>query len=109
MPNNHVSHLLNKLEQHSTEQTQLVECNFSISQEDQVKVEALAELFHLPADKLVADLLHTVLLEMEEKMPYRPGTKVIRVEEGDPIYEDIGPMPRYIAIKSRLNKTPKCA
>ncbi len=109
MPNNHVSHLLNKLEQHSTEQTQLVECNFAISQEDQVKVEALAELFHLPADQLVADLLHTVLLEMEEKMPYRAGTKVIRVEEGDPIYEDIGPMPRYIAIKSRLNKAPKCA
>ncbi|WP_019619945.1 hypothetical protein [Amphritea japonica] len=109
MPNNHVSHLLNKLEEHSTEQTQLVDCNFSISKEDQIKVEAMAELFQLPADKLVADLLHTVLLEMEEKMPYRAGSNVIRVEEGDPIYEDVGPMPRYMAIKNRLNKSTKCA
>ena len=52
--------------------------------------------------QLAAELLHTVLLEVEEKMPYKPGTKIIRMEEGDPVYEDIGPMPRYIAIKHRL-------
>ncbi|MBU2967459.1 hypothetical protein Q4508_06895 [Amphritea sp. 2_MG-2023] len=109
MPNNHVAHLLNTLEEQSTEKRKLVDCNFAINEEDKLKVQALAELFHLSEEELVAELLHTVLLDVEEKMPYRAGTKIIRVEEGDPVYEDIGPMPRYMAIKSRLSKTTKCA
>ncbi|WP_296061006.1 hypothetical protein [uncultured Amphritea sp.] len=109
MPNNHVTHLLKKLEEQSTEKSKLVDCNFAIGEEDKYKVEALAELFHISEEELVADLLHAALLEIEEKMPYRAGTKVIRVEEGDPVYEDIGPMPRYMAIKSRLSKITRCA
>ena len=109
MPNNHLSQLLSKLEEQSTEKCKLVDCRFAISEEDKVKVQALAEMFQLPEEELVADLLHASLLEMEEKMPYRAGTKVIRVEEGDPVYEDVGPMPRYMAIKNRLTQTTKCA
>ena len=109
MPNNHVTKLLRELEQQATERSTQVNCNFTISAEDLIKVQALAEMYQLPSDELVADLLHTVLLEIEEKMPYRAGTKVIRMEEGDPVYEDIGPMPRYMAIKNRLSKTTKIA
>ncbi|WP_299198722.1 hypothetical protein [uncultured Amphritea sp.] len=109
MPNNHMALLLKKLEEQSTEKCKLVECNFAITEEDQSKVQALAELFHMSEEELVADLLHSALLEIEERMPYREGPKVIRVEEGDPVYEDIGPMPRYMAIKNRLSQTTKCA
>ncbi|MDO6564100.1 hypothetical protein Q4488_11965 [Amphritea sp. 1_MG-2023] len=109
MPNNHVAHLLNTLEEQSIEKSQLIDCNVAIKKEDKLKVQALAELFHLSDEELVAQLLHTVLLDIEEKMPYRAGNKIIRVEEGDPVYEDIGPMPRYMAIKNRLNQATKCA
>lgn len=104
MPNNHVATLLNTLEEQSTEKRKKVDCHFAINEDDKLKVQALAELFHLSEETLVADLLHTVLLEIEEKMPYRAGTQIIRMEEGDPVYEDVGPMPRYIAIKKRLNQ-----
>ena len=109
MPNNHVARLLTELEQQATQRSKLVDCSFTISEEDLIKVQALGELFNMEESELVADLLHTVLLEMEEKMPYRPGTKVIRIEEGDPVYEDIGLMPRYMAIKNRLSKSTKIA
>ncbi|MCV6611347.1 MAG: hypothetical protein OIF55_11300 [Amphritea sp.] len=109
MPNNHVAQLLNELEQQATAKSKQVEYTFAVSQEDLIKIQALAELYQMSPDKLAAELLHTVLLEVEEKMPYKPGTKVIRMEEGDPVYEDVGPMPRYIAIKHRLSNNTKCA
>lgn len=109
MPTSHVSHLLEKLEQQSTLLSKQVDCCFPISEDDLLKLEALAEVYNLSKESLVTTLLHTVLIEVEEKMPYRAGSKVIRMEEGDPIYEDIGPMPRYLAIKKRLQTTVKCA
>ena len=109
MPNNHISHLLQDLEHQATIRGKQMECNFTLNEEDLIKVEALAELYKLPKEELVATLLHTVLLEIEQKMPYKAGTKVIRIEEGDPIYEDIGPMPRYLAIQNRLQSGIKCA
>ena len=109
MPTNHVSHLLEELEQKATLRSKQVDCSFPVSEEDLIRIEALAEVYNLPRESLVATLLHTVLTEVEEKMPYREGTRVIRMEEGDPIYEDIGPTPRYLAIKNRLQSGTKCA
>lgn len=109
MPNNHVSHLLEELEQQAITRSKQVDFNCTLKEEDLIKVEALSELYNIPTEELVATLLHTVLLEIEQKMPYKPGKNVIRIEEGDPIYEDVGPMPRYMAIKNRLQAGTKCA
>lgn len=109
MPNNHVAQLLNELEQQVAARSQQETVSIAINQDDLIKVQALAEMYQLPADQLAAQLLHTVLLELEEKMPYKPGSKIIRMEEGDPIYEDVGPMPRYMAIKHRLSNKTRCA
>ena len=46
--------------------------------------------------------MHQALNTLEEQMPYIAGDKVIRVEEGEEVYEDVGPMPRYLAAKRSL-------
>ena len=72
---------------------------------DKVKLEALAALYRLPVDEVARELLNRALLSIEAEMPYIPGPKVIRVEEdGDEVYEDIGPMPRYLELQNRLRK-----
>lgn len=50
-------------------------------------------------DYIAADLLHEALAEMEATFPYIPGSRVLREDEcGDPVYEDIGPTPRFLAL-----------
>lgn len=39
------------------------------------------------------------LEELEASLPYVKGSKVVAVDEqGDPLYEDIGPTPRFLAL-----------
>ena len=39
---------------------------------------------------------------IETSLPYQKGTKVIATDEqGDPIYEDIGPTPRFLALSRK--------
>ncbi len=83
---------------------QRISCQLDIPQNDLRKLEALAETFQLERNEVVASLLHLAILEIEEKMPYIPGTRVIRIEEGEEIYEDLGPMPRYLAAQQKLRK-----
>jgi len=41
-------------------------------------------------------LLSTALDELEEALPYVPGTKIVAEDEfGDPIYEDVGVTPLF--------------
>ncbi|MGE8419918.1 MAG: pilin assembly protein, partial [Pseudomonas sp.] len=40
--------------------------------------------------------------ELEASFPYIQGQQVIATdEEGDPLYEDIGPTPRFLALSRR--------
>jgi len=42
------------------------------------------------------------LEELEASFPYVKGQQVIATdEEGDPLYEDIGPTPRFLALSRR--------
>ncbi|MFC6669416.1 hypothetical protein [Marinobacterium aestuariivivens] len=109
MPTSHVSRLLEALESKARQQESLTELNVTIAREDQIRLEALASAFGLTREEVCSSLLHSILLEVEEKMPYRPGSKVIRIEDGDPIYEDVGPMPRYLEAKRKLEKDRDCA
>jgi hypothetical protein len=50
-------------------------------------------------EEILTDLLHTALEELIEAMPYVAGEKVIREDDhGDPVYEDQGPMPRFLEL-----------
>ena len=104
MANLHVSRLLEELETKAHHKSRLSEVSFPISDDDLIRLQALADVFDMEQSELITALLHTVLQEVEASMPYRQGSKVIRVEDGDPVYEDVGPTPRYLAAKRKLEK-----
>jgi hypothetical protein len=68
--------------------------------EEASKVKALAELYpRRNIEELITDLLSSALSEVERTLPYIRGNAVVsRDELGDPLYEDVGPTPRYRAL-----------
>lgn len=71
--------------------------------EDAAKIEALAEMYpKKTAEAFITDLLTAALAELETGMPYIKGDKVIAEDElGDPLYEDAGPTPRFLALSQK--------
>lgn len=61
------------------------------------RIAALADMFPgLGAEQIITDLLRAALDELEQGFPYLPGGRVIAEDEqGDPVYEDAGPSPRF--------------
>ena len=75
--------------------------------DDASRLHALAELFPgQPIEALIADLLRAALDEIAAAMPYERGPKVIsRDDHGDPVYEDIGLTPRFVALTRQFKKS----
>ena len=65
--------------------------------EEASKLQALAELYPLRSiEEIITDLLRASLAEVERTLPYVRGKAVVSHDElGDPLYEDVGPTPRY--------------
>jgi len=91
------SKLLTEWEQRSADQADLIPTNIWLHESDHIKLLALSKLYQLSPNELACSLLQQALETLEAEMPYIPGDKVIRIEEGDEIFEDIGPTPRYLA------------
>jgi hypothetical protein len=74
--------------------------------DDAARLHALADLYPgVTMEQLITDLLSSGLQELEGALPYEPGTKVIsRDEQGDPIYEDIGPTPKYLTLTRKYRE-----
>jgi len=68
--------------------------------EDAARLQALADMFPRRAiEGLLTDLLSAALNDIESGFPYVRGSRVVaQDEEGDPLYEDVGPTPRYLAL-----------
>jgi hypothetical protein len=68
--------------------------------DDAARLAALAEMFPgRTREQLITELLGAALKEIVAAMPYVPGTRVISTDEqGDPVYEDTGPTPRFMAL-----------
>lgn len=68
--------------------------------EDAARIEALAELYpRRSREQIIADLLLAALDEVVARFPYVQGERMIaRDEEGDPVFEDIGRTPQYLAL-----------
>jgi len=64
---------------------------------DAARIAALAEIYpRLNEQQIITDLLSAALDEVAASLPYIQGDKVIREDDyGDPIYEDVGPTPRF--------------
>ncbi|HYW03879.1 MAG TPA: type 1 pili tip component [Gammaproteobacteria bacterium] len=63
---------------------------------DAARIAALAEMYPLRTEsQIITDLISSALDELESALPYVEGTRVVAEdEEGDPVYEDIGPSRR---------------
>lgn len=71
--------------------------------EDAAKLHALAEMYpRRTLEELTTDLLTAALHELESGLPYVGGNQIVaRDEEGDPMYEDVGPTPRFLALAQK--------
>ena len=74
--------------------------------DDAARLHALAELFPgRTTEQLITDLLGAALHEVAAAMPYVPGKKVIsNDEQGDPVFEDTGPTPRFAELTRQYKK-----
>lgn len=105
MSNRRFSEVLNKWEEKRQQDRQLVSTPVHLTQTDLAKLEALADVYEQPLEAVMADLMHTALLEVESSIPYVPGSRIIRVEDGDPCYEDEGKMPDYLEARQRIARS----
>ena len=73
--------------------------------DDAAQLAALAEMFPgRSAEQLISELLSVGLKELAAAMPYVAGRRIISTDEqGDPVYEDIGPTPRFMEL-ARLHR-----
>ena len=102
MPNTAIGDMLQTWQRRTIEHHEKQEFPISINRKDIVRLKALAEVYHLPLEEVIANLVSSALQEVEARMPYVPGPAVIRVEEGEPVYEDIGLTPHYLQVKERI-------
>ena len=67
------------------------------------RLAALCEMYpKRSAEELLGELIGAALEELEASLPYVKGSKVVATDEqGDPLYEDIGPTPRFLALSRR--------
>jgi len=71
---------------------------------DAARIEALQIMYpDCSEEEILSDLLHAALDELEVAMPYVPGKRIIAEDDqGDPIYEDLGPTPRFYSLSHEL-------
>ncbi|EIK43943.1 hypothetical protein O59_003024 [Cellvibrio sp. BR] len=74
--------------------------NVHLTIEDAARIDALAEMYpKRTKEQLIRELLSAALNMVEESFPYVQGNRVIATDEmGDPLYEDIGPEPRFMQL-----------
>lgn len=94
--------LLSEWEKRSADSSEFVTTAAAVHDEDLVKLKALSKLYRLSVEEIAGELLHQALVALEAEMPYVEGKRVIRVEEGNEIFEDVGPLPRYLDAQKQV-------
>ncbi|MDR2308062.1 MAG: hypothetical protein LBE53_12845 [Paucimonas sp.] len=71
-----------------------------LDMEAEARLAALADMYpRRSPEALLGELVGAALEELEASFPYIKGQQVIATdEEGDPLYEDVGPTPRFLAL-----------
>jgi len=71
--------------------------------ESAARLAAIAEMYpKRHPEELLGELIGAALEELETSFPYVKGSHVVATdEEGDPLYEDIGPTPRFLTLSRR--------
>ena len=68
--------------------------------DDAARLAALGEMYpKRTREELLSELVSAALSELESAFPYVKGSRVIAEdEEGDPLFEDVGPTPRFLEL-----------
>ncbi len=89
----------------NTAKAELTEEEYSVRLplEDAAKLRALADMYpRRSLENIITDLISAALDDVESSLPYVRGDNVVaRDELGDPLYEDVGPTPRYLSLTQK--------
>ncbi len=98
-----ISELVNEWESTATGRMSADEYSIQLDVESAARLAALAEMYpKRSTEELLGELVGAALEGVETSLPYVKGTKVISTDEqGDPIYEDVGPTPRFLALSRK--------
>ncbi|MDH1212417.1 pilin assembly protein [Pseudomonas chengduensis] len=71
--------------------------------ESAARLAALTEMYPKHhSEELLGELIGAALEELEASLPYVKGNRVVALDEqGDPLYEDVGPTPRFLALSRK--------
>jgi hypothetical protein len=108
-----ISELVQHLQENAQGQLSTTPYQIHLDLEAEARLAALQEMYpkhHV--EELLGELLGAALDELEATLPYVKGSKVVATDEmGDPLYEDIGLTPRFLALSrnhlQRLSKQHK--
>lgn len=83
-----------------------IRLGLSLSRNDAARIYALAEMYPgLDIDEILGDVIHTALDDLQEAFPYINGSRQVAEDEfGNPVYEDIGPTPKFLALTRKYQK-----
>ncbi|WP_079201024.1 MULTISPECIES: pilin assembly protein [Pseudomonas] len=75
----------------------------NLDMEAAARLAALAEMYPKRSpEALLGELIGAALEDLETSLPYVKGSQVVATdEEGNPLYEDIGPTPRFLALSRK--------
>lgn len=96
--------LLDVWDRNATQAQDLVTVPVSLHRADLVKIKAFAEVYGLDESTVTASLLALSIKEAESAMPYVQGAEVIRIEENEPVYADVGKTPAFVEAEQRIAK-----
>lgn len=102
---NQIKSLIKEWEAQSKTKPLVKEVTVKVTAHDHARIQALVELINgRTQEQLISELLAAALDEVEVALPYIPGNKVVSEDElGDPIYEDIGLTPSFVALTSKYS------
>jgi hypothetical protein len=97
-----VRELLNRWASSSEQNKGTEAVSLRLPLKDAARLEALVALYPgITKEVMLSQIISSALEEIETAMPYVPGPRIVAEDEmGDPLYEDIGPTPRYLALRT---------
>lgn len=98
-----IKELVHEWESTATGRMSADQYSIPLDVESAARLAALAEMYPKRSpEELLGELVGAALEGIETSFPYVQGTKVIATDEqGDPLYEDIGPTPRFLALSRK--------
>lgn len=98
-----ISQLVSEWERNATGRMSSKHYSIPLDVESAARLAALAEMYpKRSTEELLGELVGAALEAIETSLPYVKGSQVIATDEqGDPVYEDIGPTPRFLALSRK--------